>query len=639
MTGPESRLEAREALSIPEKVWLHHSLIRHEIGNMHPCTAPHRMRNMEGKWVEAGKSLYDNQCAIRMGDALRRAGIKIPKDILNGTLTCGAHPAEEMHTLRAPELARALAVMSQTNSLPGFKKVKKLVGAEVSNFFSKIPATPGIIFINGYYRSPGEQGLNGSHIDMYNGYRTTAKPLSQTFNVVGSLPNYQHAREVWFWEVEDSLLQDRIRRRAEIDERIPRRNAIAGITALAGAMSLSLRAHLGRTIGGTFDDAEGADNRTLVISRRGMFGVAGIVGAMAPFLSTPSLAQQRGRERKAVGTEQPRESVYLPKIKEYERVVQGSSALKTGSDADVQRLLFSRPEIFPYELLPDAEKKLLHPKVHRGYLSPERERELGLMSFPIVPSKITPSAIVDAKKGLPNLSEVRSDALMPLFDGSTWYSNGVRVSDRKRLLEGMYAFAVRGRSESIAGEIKQGQQTFSIDRELTPPYSQAGILGFDEDISRSAHGTWTNALWLKNPDISEGNGSTESKSLEWDAQMGGGYLFDVAQNPSLHRYVESVVREYTSKEGSTHAFQKELVLATLPRSRILILSSSDIHYYEYAMQTVSGAAIVKNNSEGKPVLIGQALWRVHLPKPGGGFQVALIVSDTEQTKKALSSTI
>ncbi len=187
--------------------------------------------------------------------------------------------------------------------------------------------------------------------------------------------------------------------------------------------------------------------------------------------------------------------------------------------------------------------------------------------------------------------------------------------------------------------MKQGQQSFSIQRSITGPFSNAGIIPFNEDISRNAHGTWTNVLWLKNPDISENNGGAESKSLEWDAQMGGGYLFDIQGNPSFQRYVEKAVRASTEQKGKSHELQKDLVLAALPHARILILSSNDVHYYEHSMQTISGGAIVKNDSEGKPVLVGQALWRIHLPKPDGGFQVALIVTNTNHTKQALTARI
>ncbi len=42
---------------------------------------------------------YPNQCAIRMGVALRGAGVTI--DQLGRITTCDFHPRDEMHTLNA----------------------------------------------------------------------------------------------------------------------------------------------------------------------------------------------------------------------------------------------------------------------------------------------------------------------------------------------------------------------------------------------------------------------------------------------------------------------------------------------------------------------------------------------------------
>lgn len=640
MAHPETRFEAKETVSTPERVWFEHSLIRHEVGDMHPCVAPRRMQNLEGKWVDQGKSLYENQCAIRMSDALRRAGIRIPKHILQGVVTCGAHAPEEMHVLRARELAQALATMSNTQNLPGFKRVKKLSGDEIKRFFAKIPQKPGIVYISGYWRKPGDSALRGDHIDMFNGYRTTAKPYSQTFNVVGGLPNYQHAQEVWYFEVEDEVLRQFQQRKASVRDDVPVHRH-ASLASTVSALSLSLRVHLGRTIGGTFDDAEGADNRELIMSRRTALGVGAFVAAAVPFLSTPAQAQQRQRDRKAQGTEQIRESVYATRIRAFERRLQDEqSVLKNGSVQDVQRLLFARTEVPAFEMLPEAERRALHTKVHTGYLTPEQERETGRMSFPIVPSKITPPAIFDAKRGFPDYAEMRRNPLIPLYDGSTWYSNGVRVGEEVRLLEGMYAFSVSGRREDLMGAMKTGQQSFAINRKLSGPFSKAGVLSFDEQVSRAAHGSWVDALWLKNPDVTENNGGVESRSLEWDAQIAGGFLLDIKENPALMRFVEHAVRQYSTRgESSTHQLQQELVLGALPHSRLLLLSNSDVHYYEHTMQHVSGGAIVKADGTGKPVLVGQALWRIHLPKADGAHQVALIVTDTDQTKHAFGRSI
>ena len=41
-----------------------------------PCIAPHDLTNMEGQFILRGFPVFSNQCAIRMGTALRRAGVQ-----------------------------------------------------------------------------------------------------------------------------------------------------------------------------------------------------------------------------------------------------------------------------------------------------------------------------------------------------------------------------------------------------------------------------------------------------------------------------------------------------------------------------------------------------------------------------------
>lgn len=641
----ESRIESIHEPTIPEKTWLFHSIIRHAVEDMHPCTAPHRMRNMDGNWVEQGQSLFNNQCAIRMADALRRAGIRIPKDIMNryNIVTCGAHSADEMHVIRARELALALGAMSQSNRLPGFKKVEKIEGAAVKSFFERLPGRQGILYISGYYRKSGEEALNGEHIDFYDGTRTTAKPLSQTFDTIGLVPNYQHAREMWFFEIDDAT-KERMQkyRRADLGDGMLQeggKKVLNTLTAAAGALSLSLRVALGRTIGGTFDDAVDADNRSSVISRRTALLMGLAAGLTAPFLNTSVNAQERKRQRPAQRQE-PVESTLSKRLDQYElELKRAADVFKNGNERDLLQLLLKRPEVGAFERLPDHEKRALFARVHLGYLTPEEEAARGLMSFPIVPSKITPAALRDAKKELLRPNDLQGKPLASIFDGSTWYTNGVRVGASKRLLGGMYSFAVRGRSASIMQRMKQGQQCFSIDRTIEGPFAKAGIMRFDEEKSRSAHGTRCNVLWLKNPDVSENNGSAESKSLEWDAQQGLGVIFDMQGNQSLQKYVERAIRTQTEGKGEIHEEQKAIALAGLTSSRLMMLSSSDVHYYEATMQTASNAAITKIGDDGKPVLIGLAKWRIHLPKPDGTYQVALIVSGAEETKQAIAESV
>ena len=81
---------------------------RHPANNstQYPCIAPHGLTNMEGTHIIAGFPVFGNQCAIRMGAPVKNAGV--PPGAVRAT-TCTVHSAEEMHTVRATELAQALA--------------------------------------------------------------------------------------------------------------------------------------------------------------------------------------------------------------------------------------------------------------------------------------------------------------------------------------------------------------------------------------------------------------------------------------------------------------------------------------------------------------------------------------------------
>ena len=81
---------------------------RHPANNSttYPCIAPFGLTNMEGLSVRQGNPVFGNQCAIRMGVCLKNAGVSPGSLRLT---TCSVHPAEEMHIIRADDLARGLA--------------------------------------------------------------------------------------------------------------------------------------------------------------------------------------------------------------------------------------------------------------------------------------------------------------------------------------------------------------------------------------------------------------------------------------------------------------------------------------------------------------------------------------------------
>src|SRR6202008_3513167 len=91
---------------------------RHPANNstQYPCVAPHGLTNLEGSFVAPGLPGFGNQCSIRMGVCLKLAGVT---PVLLRQPTCGVHAAEEMHYIRAADLARGLAGAS----IPGVGRV------------------------------------------------------------------------------------------------------------------------------------------------------------------------------------------------------------------------------------------------------------------------------------------------------------------------------------------------------------------------------------------------------------------------------------------------------------------------------------------------------------------------------------
>ena len=147
---------------------------------------------------EDGRPSYANQCAVRLGECLRRAGVK-PGEI-DGGVTCGVHPPEMMHFIRAQELANGL----HKANLSWLGDTQKLKGKDPAQFAKRLFGKKGIIFLQDYWARPGERGqgrATGDHIDLFNGYRTTASWLMEYFSWLGYYGGYAGSKEIWFWEV------------------------------------------------------------------------------------------------------------------------------------------------------------------------------------------------------------------------------------------------------------------------------------------------------------------------------------------------------------------------------------------------------------------------------------------------------
>ncbi|MCB1521048.1 MAG: type VI secretion system amidase effector protein Tae4 [Hyphomicrobiaceae bacterium] len=163
---------------------------------MTPCIAPADLVNLEGRPVEKGYPVFANQCAIRMSTALRRAGVTAAQ--LPGCAHCSVHPRDMMHFINANQLANAI----ERAKLPGFGPRERFSGAEAATFYPKVFGRTGVIYIQDYWRRSTDSGrATGDHIDVWNGYRSSAKWLMEWFSWLGYYSNYAEAGEIWFWEV------------------------------------------------------------------------------------------------------------------------------------------------------------------------------------------------------------------------------------------------------------------------------------------------------------------------------------------------------------------------------------------------------------------------------------------------------
>ncbi len=162
-----------------------------------PCIAQSQFKNLEGRTIQPGFPVYANQCAIRMAIALRRAGVTANQ--LSGVAACGHHPRDEMHFINSTQLANAIA----RANLPGVGRTEKYKGDEAEEYYPKLFGRTGIIHIRDYWtRSTDRSGYpTGDHIDVWNGYRSSAKWLMEWFSWLGYYSNYAEGSQIWFWEV------------------------------------------------------------------------------------------------------------------------------------------------------------------------------------------------------------------------------------------------------------------------------------------------------------------------------------------------------------------------------------------------------------------------------------------------------
>jgi hypothetical protein len=143
--------------------------------------------------------VYENQCAINLSYALMAAGMPLSK--FHGTLSW--QKDKPKLPIRAQELADWLA--RNPAGIPfGVRKYKHsdLYNKKLrESIFDRFPlkGDTGIVFFQNYYGV----GMQGDHIDLWNGSRLTdiSSWMRIHFNI--SIPdyasNYHDSEAVWFW--------------------------------------------------------------------------------------------------------------------------------------------------------------------------------------------------------------------------------------------------------------------------------------------------------------------------------------------------------------------------------------------------------------------------------------------------------
>lgn len=123
-----------------------------------------------------GKVNFENQCAVRMGECLSKAGVSL--NSFKGAKCYPGHKHNQVHILRAEELAEWIKT---TTPIFGIADIKR--GVNASSYSGK----KGVIFLLNFWGA----GNQGDHIDLWNGSKMTR----------GAPEYFTAAQEVWFWEI------------------------------------------------------------------------------------------------------------------------------------------------------------------------------------------------------------------------------------------------------------------------------------------------------------------------------------------------------------------------------------------------------------------------------------------------------
>ncbi|WP_420129483.1 type VI secretion system amidase effector protein Tae4 [Longimicrobium sp.] len=135
----------------------------------YPCT------DKDGKIVPG----LENQCAMRMGICLQKAGMDLSS---YPGKRCSDYPAlkhKPAHILVAQQLADWLKIKLGKSRFTRFKKPDPYAQLKKATKGKK-----GIVFFMNFY------GAGGDHIDLWNGGKA-----------ISDFQNYVDSTEIWFWEI------------------------------------------------------------------------------------------------------------------------------------------------------------------------------------------------------------------------------------------------------------------------------------------------------------------------------------------------------------------------------------------------------------------------------------------------------
>ena len=156
-------------MSVFNKLWENHPTVESFFDDF-PCKT-------------GDKIMFENQCAIRLGVALYKAGFETKS--FKGAKCWHGHT--HAHILRAEELA---------NWLNGpFSPFLAMETFEGVSGFERIAQKKGVIFFKDYYGN-NEQG---DHIDLWNGSRLTR--YSSWFEFAFLDGRHYSKATIWFWPV------------------------------------------------------------------------------------------------------------------------------------------------------------------------------------------------------------------------------------------------------------------------------------------------------------------------------------------------------------------------------------------------------------------------------------------------------